>query len=78
MYRLTIQQTYPLETYIVENRETLDEITEFLQAYKNVLKKNNHEQFFVDYDLIQYDDILEYSNTLSDVTFPELKEEGYV
>jgi len=78
MYRLTITQIPPLDLYIVCDYPTLDEIATTLRAYKQRLINEGKEQFFVNYDIIQFDEILEDSNTLEDVSLKELKMEGYV
>lgn len=78
MYRLTITQIPPLDLYIVCDYPTLDEVATTLRAYKQRLINEGKEQFFVNYDIIQYDEILEDSNTLEDVSLRELKQEGYV
>ena len=78
MYRLTITQIPPLDLYIVCDYPTLDEVATTLRAYKQRLINEGKEQFFVNYDIIQYNEILEDSNTLEDVSLRELKQEGYV
>jgi len=78
MYRLTITQIPPLDLYIVCDYPTLDEVATTLRAYKQRLINEGKEQFFVNYDIIQYEEILEDSNTLEDVSLRELKEERYV
>lgn len=78
MYRLTITQIPPLDLYIVCDYATLDEVSTTLRAYKQRLITQGKEQFFVNYDIIQYDEILEDSNTLENVSLRELKQEGYV
>ena len=78
MYRLTITQIPPLDLYIVCDYPTLDDVATTLRAYKQRLQREGKEQFFVNYDIIQFDEILEDSNTLEDVTFLELRKEGYV
>ena len=78
MYRLTITQIPPLDLYIVCDYPTLDEVATTLRAYKQRLINEGKEQFFVNYDIIQYDEILEDSNTLEDVSLKELRMEGYV
>jgi hypothetical protein len=73
MYRLTINQTSKTMPYIVVDCQTLEECTKCLEDYKK-----RKSSCFINYDLIKYDEILEDSNTLEDVTFPELRKEGYV
>lgn len=74
MYRLTICQTAMNYPYIVYDNETLDGIQKALESYR----KDYDTSKFISYDLIKFDEFLEESSTLEDVTFPELRKEGYV
>lgn len=74
MYRLTICQTDMNYPYIVYDNETLDGIQKALESYR----KDYDTSKFISYDLIQFDEFLEESNTLEDVSFKELRKEGYV
>ena len=74
MYRLTICQTDMNYPYIVYDNETLDGIQKALESYR----KDYDTSKFISYDLIKFDEFLEESSTLEDVTFPELRKEGYV
>lgn len=74
MYRLTICQTDTNYPYIVYDNETLDGIQKALESYR----KDYDTSKFISYDLIKFDEFLEESSTLEDVTFPELRKEGYV
>ena len=72
MYRLTIfQMDYP---DIVHDNETLDGIQKALESYR----KDYDTSKFISYDLIKFDEFLEESSTLEDVSFKELRKEGYV
>ena len=75
MYRLTIDQASDVMPYIVTDAETLSELTDYLEDYK---RKLTNPDIFISYDIIEVKEILEYSSTLEDVTFPELRKEGYV
>ena len=75
MYRLTITQKDMVMPYIVVDAHTLDEVQAYLEDYK---KRSNSERKFTNYDVIQYNEVLEDSYTLDDVSFKELKQEGYV
>lgn len=74
MYRLTICQTDMNYPYIVYDNETLDGIQKALESYR----KDYDTSKFISYDLIQFDEFLEESSTLEDVSFKELRKEGYV
>ena len=74
MYRLTICQTDMNYPYMVYDNETLDGIQKALESYR----KDYDTSKFISYDLIKFDEFLEESSTLEDVTFPELRKEGYV
>lgn len=74
MYRLTICQTDINYPYIVYDNETLDGIQKVLESYR----KDYDTSKFISYDLIQFNEFLEESNTLEDVSFKELRKEGYV
>ena len=74
MYRLTITQASNTEGYLVADAETLDQIQLMLEDYK----KQDRSKLFTGYDIIQYNEILEDSVTLEDISFTELKKEGYV
>ena len=73
MYRLTICQTDMNYPYIVYDNETLDGIQKALESYR----KDYDTSKFISYDLIQFDEFLEESSTLEDVSFKELRKEGY-
>jgi len=75
MYRLTITQKDMVMPYIVVDAHTLDEIQVYLEDYK---KRSNSERKFTNYDVIQYNEVLKDSYTLDDVSFKELRKEGYV
>lgn len=75
MYRLTITQKDMVMPYIVVDAHSLDEVQAYLENYK---KRSDSERKFLNYDIIQYDEILEDSSTLEDVSLSELKSEGYV
>jgi len=75
MYRLTITQKDMVMPYIVVDAHTLDEVQAYLEDYK---KRSNSERKFTNYDVIQYNEVLEDSYTLDDVSFKELRKEGYV
>jgi len=75
MYRLTITQKDMVMPYIVVDAHTLDEVQAYLEDYK---KRSNSERKFTNYDVIQYNEVLEDSYTLEDVSFKELRKEGYV
>lgn len=74
MYRLTIEQTSNEMPYIVLDCHTLEQCSLYLQAYK----KRQTSGSFINYDIIQYDEILEDSSTLEDISLSELRKEGYV
>jgi len=74
MYRLTICQTDMNYPYIVYDNETLDGIQKALESYR----KDYDTSKFISYDLIKFDEFLEESSTLEDVSFKELRKEGYV
>ena len=74
MYRLTICQTDMNYPYIVYDNETLDGIQKALEYYR----KDYDTSKFISYDLIKFDEFLEESSTLEDVSFKELRKEGYV
>lgn len=75
MYRLTITQKDMVMPYIVVDAHTLDEVQAYLENYK---KTSDVERKFTNYDIIQYNEVLEDSYTLEDVSLRELKQEGYV
>ena len=75
MYRLTITQKDMVMPYIVVDAHTLDEVQAYLEDYK---KRSDSERKFTNYDVIQYNEVLEDSYTLEDVSFKELRKEGYV
>jgi len=75
MYRLTITQKDMVMPYIVVDAHTLDEVQAYLEDYK---KRSDSERKFTNYDVIQYNEVLEDSYTLDDVSFKELRKEGYV
>lgn len=71
MYRLTIEQASNEMPYIVLDCDTLEQCSLYLQAYK----KRQTSDSFINYDIIQYDEILEDSSTLEDVSLSELRKE---
>lgn len=75
MYRLTITQKDMVMPYIVADAQSLDEVQAYLEDYK---KRPDSGRKFLNYDVLEYNEVLEDSNTLEDVTFPELRKEGYV
>lgn len=78
MYRLTIDQTKSTLPYIVVDCQTLEDVSNTLNAYKKQLKESNSEEQFIHYDIIEFNEILEDSYTLEDVSLSELKKEGRI